>query len=66
MPGVSSFCGAAAVLNAEYTLPGESDCYSFKDGGKIARTSDEDIESLHLIRLPWFCSFTTSMLEKRK
>ena len=23
-PGVSSFCGAAAVLNAEYTLPGVS------------------------------------------
>ena len=24
-PGVSSFCGAAAALNAEYTLPGQPD-----------------------------------------
>lgn len=34
-PGVSSFCGAAAALEAEYTLPGDlSVCRDHENGGK--------------------------------
>lgn len=46
-PGVSSFCGAAAVLKAEYTLPGVSQTVIItRMAGRTAVPERESIESL--------------------
>ena len=47
-PGVSSFCGAAAALGAEYTLPGVSQTGHFSVGGNAGgAASGAFTRSLH-------------------
>jgi precorrin-4/cobalt-precorrin-4 C11-methyltransferase len=47
VPGVSSFCGAAAALNAEYTLPGVSQTLIItRAAGRTAMPPSEDIAAL--------------------
>ena len=65
MPGVSSFCGAAAVLNAEYTLPGVSQTVILsRMEGRTPVPPDEDIERLASHKASMVLFLTTSMLEK--
>jgi precorrin-4/cobalt-precorrin-4 C11-methyltransferase len=47
VPGVSSFCGAAAALNAEYTLPGVSQTLIIsRSVGRTAMPPKEDLSLL--------------------
>jgi precorrin-4/cobalt-precorrin-4 C11-methyltransferase len=47
VPGVSSFCGAAAALNAEYTLPGVSQTLIIsRAAGRTATPAGEDLSRL--------------------
>ncbi len=65
VPGVSSFCGAAAVLNAEYTLPGVSQTVILsRMEGRTPVPPDEDIEKLASHKASMVLFLTTSMLEK--
>ena len=55
-PGVSSFCGAAAALEAEYTLPGDlSVCRDHENGGKDTSAGEKSQSgALRHIRRRWF------------
>lgn len=65
VPGVSSFCGAAAVLNAEFTLPGVSQTVILsRMEGRTPVPKDEDIERLASHKASMVLFLTTSMLEK--
>ena len=53
-PGVSSFCGAAAALEAEYTLPGVSQSVVItRMAGRTPVPERESIRSFALIRRLW-------------
>lgn len=57
-PGVSSFCGAAAALSLEYTLPGISQSVIItRTEGRTAVPEKRAFEALQPIRLPWCCFY---------
>lgn len=65
VPGVSSFCGAAAVLNAEYTLPQVSQTVILtRMEGRTAVPRDEDIVKLASHKASMAIFLTTSMLDR--
>jgi len=65
VPGVSSFCGAAAVLNAEFTLPGVSQTVILsRMEGRTPVPPDEDIEKLASHKASMVLFLTASMLER--
>ena len=54
VPGVSSFCGAAAALKAEYTLPNVSQSVIItRMAGKTPVPEKKKLHCLQLIRQPW-------------
>ena len=62
-PGVSSFCGAAAALGAEYTLPGVSQTVILtRMEGRTPVPSSESIESLSAHRSSMVIFLSTGML----
>lgn len=65
VPGVSSFCGAAAVLNAEFTLPGVSQTVILsRMEGRTPVPPDEDIEKLAAHKSSMVLFLSTSLLDK--
>jgi precorrin-4/cobalt-precorrin-4 C11-methyltransferase len=65
VPGVSSFCGAASVLNVEYTLPGVSQTVILsRMEGRTPVPPDEDIAKLASHKASMVLFLTSSMLEK--
>lgn len=64
-PGVSSFCGAAASLKAEYTLPGVSQTVIItRSAGKTPVPEKESIASLAAHRATMVLFLSTSLTEK--
>ena len=64
-PGVSSFCGAAASLKAEYTLPGVSQTVIItRAAGKTPVPEKESIASLAEHRATMVLFLSTSLTEK--
>lgn len=64
-PGVSSFCGAAAVLKAEYTLPDVSQTVIItREAGKTPVPERESIRSLAAHRATMILFLSTSLTEK--
>lgn len=64
-PGVSSFCGAAASLKAEYTLPGVSQTVIItRAAGKTPVPEKESIASLASHRSTMVLFLSTSLTEK--
>ena len=64
-PGVSSFCGAAASLKAEYTLPGVSQTVIItRAAGKTPVPEKESIASLAAHRATMVLFLSTSLTEK--
>lgn len=64
-PGVSSFCGAAAVLKAEYTLPNVSQTVIItRMAGRTAVPEQESIESLASHGATMVIFLSTGMLEE--
>lgn len=62
-PGVSSFCGAAAALNAEYTLPGVSQSVVItRMAGRTPVPERESIESFAAHRATMVIFLSTGML----
>lgn len=56
-PGVSAFCGAAAALRAEYTLPDVSQTVIItRAPGRTPVPERESIRPLPPTALPWCCS----------
>ena len=65
IPGVSSFCAAAAALRAEYTLPGVSQTVILtRMEGRTPVPADEDIEKLAAHRCSMAIFLSAGMLEK--
>lgn len=65
VPGVSSFCAAAAALGAEYTLPGVSQTVIIsRMGGRTAVPEAESIRSLAAHRASMALFLSTGMLEE--
>ena len=57
VPGVSSFCGAAAALRAEYTLPGVSQSVIItRLAGRTPVPEAESLASWPATAPPWRCS----------
>lgn len=55
-PGVSSFCGAAAALDLEYTLPNVSQSVIItRMAGRTPVPEKESIEFLRRTMPPWWC-----------
>lgn len=64
-PGVSSFCGAAAALNLEYTLPDVSQSVIItRMAGKTPVPGKEEIASLAAHQATMVVFLSTGMLEK--
>ena len=64
-PGVSSFCGAAAALNAEYTLPGVSQTVIItRTAGRTPVPERESIRSLAAHQATMVLFLSTSLTEK--
>lgn len=64
-PGVSSFCGAAASLKAEYTLPDVSQTVIItREAGKTPVPDRESIRSLAAHRATMILFLSTSLTEK--
>ena len=64
-PGVSSFCGAAAALKAEYTLPNVSQTVIItREAGKTSVPERESIRSLAAHRATMILFLSTSLTEK--
>ena len=64
-PGVSSFCGAASALNAEYTLPGISQSVVItRMAGRTPVPEKESIESFAAHQATMVLFLSTGMLEK--
>lgn len=64
-PGVSSFCGAAASLKAEYTLPGISQTVIItREAGKTPVSERESIRSLAAHQATMILFLSTSLSEK--
>lgn len=64
-PGVSSFCGAAAALKAEYTLPGVSQTVIIsRTAGKTPVPERESIRSLAVHGATMVLFLSTSLSEK--
>ncbi len=64
-PGVSSFCGAAAALRAEYTLPGVSQTVILtRMEGRTPVPPSESIESLSAHRASMVIFLSTGMLKE--
>jgi precorrin-4/cobalt-precorrin-4 C11-methyltransferase len=64
-PGVSSFCGAAASLKAEYTLPGISQTVIIsREAGKTPVPERESIRSLAAHQATMILFLSTSLSEK--
>ncbi|WP_010249599.1 precorrin-4 C(11)-methyltransferase [Acetivibrio cellulolyticus] len=64
VPGVSSFCGAASVLNAEYTLPDISQTVVLsRMEGRTPVPPDEDIVKLASHKASMVLFLTSSMIE---
>ena len=64
-PGVSSFCGAAAALRAEYTLPDVSQTVIItRRSGRTKVPQKESIQSLAKHRATMVIFLSTSMLEE--
>ena len=64
-PGVSSFCGAAAALNAEYTLPGVSQTVIItRAAGRTPVPERESIRSLAAHQATMVLFLSTSLTEK--
>lgn len=64
-PGVSSFCGAAAALNAEYTLPGISQSVVItRMAGRTPVPERESIRSFAAHQATMVIFLSTGMLEK--
>ena len=64
-PGVSSFCGAAAALNLEYTLPDVSQSVIItRMAGKTSVPEKESIESFAAHRASMAIYLSTGMLEE--
>jgi precorrin-4/cobalt-precorrin-4 C11-methyltransferase len=65
VPGVSSFCGAASVLNAEYTLPDVSQTVILtRMEGRTPVPEDEDIVKLASHKASMVLFLTSSMIDK--
>ena len=66
-PGVSSFCGAAAALKAEYTLPDVSQTVILtRMSGRTPVPERESIESLASHNATMVIFLSTGMLERRE
>ena len=64
-PGVSSFCGAASALNAEYTLPGISQSVVItRMAGRTPVPEKESIESFAVHQATMVIFLSTGMLEE--
>ena len=64
-PGVSSFCGAASALNAEYTLPGISQSVVItRMAGRTPVPEKESIESFAVHQATMVIFLSTGMAEK--
>lgn len=64
-PGVSSFCGAAASLKAEYTLPDVSQTVIItREAGRTAVPDRESIQSLAAHQSTMILFLSTSLTEK--
>ena len=64
-PGVSAFCGAAATLKAEYTLPGVSQTVIItRTAGRTAMPEGEDIPSLARHGATMVLFLSTGLTEK--
>ncbi len=64
-PGVSAFCGAAAALNLEYTLPGVSQSVIItRMAGRTAVPEKESIESFAAHQATMVIFLSTGMLEE--
>ena len=64
-PGVSSFCGAASALNAEYTLPGISQSVVItRMEGRTPVPEKESIESFAVHQATMVIFLSTGMLEE--
>ncbi len=64
VPGVSSFCGAAAVLNAEFTLPGVSQTVILsRMEGRTPVPAEEDLEMLASHKASMALFLSSAMLE---
>ena len=64
-PGVSSFCGAAAALNAEYTLPGVSQTVIItRMAGRTPVPAGQDIPALAAIGATMVIFLSAGMLDK--
>lgn len=65
VPGVSSFCGAAAVLQAEYTLPGVSQTVIItRAAGRTPVPEKENIRSLAAHRATMAIFLSAGLLEQ--
>jgi precorrin-4/cobalt-precorrin-4 C11-methyltransferase len=65
VPGVSSFFGAASVLNAEFTLPGVSQTVILsRMEGRTPVPAEEDIEKLASHKASMALFLSSSMLDK--
>ena len=65
VPGVSSFCGAAAALKAEYTLPGVSQTVIItRLAGRTPMPPGEDMQSLAAHGASMVIFLSSGMLEK--
>lgn len=64
-PGVSSFCGAAAALSLEYTLPGVSQSVIItRAEGRTAVPEQESLKSLSMHRATMVLFLSSGMAEK--
>lgn len=64
-PGVSSFCGAAASLKAEYTLPGISQTVIItRESGRTAVPECENIQSLAAHQATMILFLSTALSQK--
>ncbi len=65
VPGVSSFCGAAAALKAEYTLPGVSQTVILsRMEGRTPVPAEEEIARLASHKASMVLFLTSSLIEK--
>lgn len=65
VPGVSSFCGAAAAMNMEYTLPGISQSVVItRMAGRTPMPEKESIESFAAHQATMVIFLSTGMLEE--
>ncbi len=65
VPGVSSFCGAAAALNMEYTLPGISQSVIItRESGRTVTPPNESIKSFAEHQTTMVLFLSTGLVEK--